>query len=114
MLICNFQCGLFVLASRKSKRSIGITSVTWTTKQVSQIHTIFLGEDVSAEAILLPILQLKNTITDRPDCWKIFDGRWAYQDDGCNGSVGQMLIGADCTRLIPTKVTDSQGNQLMT
>ena len=36
------------------------------------------------------------------------------QDDGCKGPVGQLLLGADCTKLFPFNVINRKGNLIMT
>ena len=68
--LCNYRCGPLVLASKVAERPIGIITVSGTSKMVRQIDKICLRENHHAEAILIPTLQLKHTVTIRPEIWK--------------------------------------------
>ena len=76
--LCNYKCGPQILASRVADRPIGIITVHGTIKKVRKIHKVCLGEKHSAEAILIPTLQLKNTTTSKQEIWKEFNKNWAY------------------------------------
>ena len=112
--VCNYQCGPLVTATRVSPRSIGITSINGISKKVRQIHQLSLGNGNTAEAILIPNMDLKVTLTGKPKCWDKYNELWAYQDDGNNGPIGQLLLGADCTRLFPIPVISESGSPVMT
>ena len=67
-----------------------------------------LGEGITAEAILIPDLKLQNTTTSIPQVWSHYDANdWAMQDDGLQGPVGILLLGADCTALYPDDVFEN-------
>ena len=86
--ICNYRCGPLVTATRVSPRSIGITSINGVSKKIRQIHRLSLGNGHHAEAILIPDMKLKVTVTGKPKCWDQYNELWAFQDDGNNSPVG--------------------------
>ena len=112
--LCSYQCGPLVMGTRKTTRPISIHSVTGVTKQIRQIHALALGNGITTEAILIPNLDLRATITNRPNCWAHLDGNFAPQHGEHQGVVGQILLGADCSHLFPDDVFDEEGNLMMT
>ena len=112
--LCSYQCGPLVMGTRKTTQPISIHSVTGVSKQIRQIHALTLGNGITTEAILIPNLDLRATVTKVPDCWTHLKGSFASQHGENQGTVGQVLLGADCNHLFPDDVYDEEGNLMMT
>ena len=67
---------------------------------VRKIHILAIG-------LYIPILYLKITVTGIPKYFERYWQQWAMYDDGCKVSIGQLLLGTDCTNYFSSNLTNN-------
>ena len=60
-------------------------------------------ENIFVEAVLIPILDLQVSVTGIRKYFERDNKHWAMNNDGCKGPIGQLLLGAYCTKYFPSK-----------